>query len=213
MDKREIIPILILIVMFGAAIALHSSMPEEMIIHWGPDGTPDGYGSKFLGLWLMPLIAAGIYLFFLAIPWIAVYKKNIMKFYGYYAWFKIILIAFFGILYAYTILQNLGYKFDFGVAMMPLIAVLFLFIAVMISKAKRNFFIGIRTPWTLASEKVWDKTHKVGAWAFGALAVFVVIGMMFKEYMTWFILIPVLAYVVFIFVYSYLLFQKYGKQK
>jgi uncharacterized membrane protein len=213
MNKKEIIPIVILIAMFAAAIAFHSSMPDKMITHWGADGAPDGYGGKFTGLWLMPLVAVGIYLLLSIIPLIAVYKKNIMKFYSYYVWFKIVFVAFFSVLYAYTILQNLGYKFDFGVAMLPLLAALFLFIAVMISKAKRNFFIGIRTPWTLSSEKVWDKTHKVGAWAFGALAVFILIGLMFKEYLVWFILIPALAYVVFIFTYSYLLYQKYGESK
>ncbi len=213
MDKKELIPIAILVAMFIAAIVLHPSMPDQMITHWGPSGEPDGYGSKFLGLWLMPIVAAGLYLFMFIIPRVAVYKKNIMKFYQYYFGFKVVFVAFFGMIYLYMILQNLGYQFHFGTAMIPILAILFFYIAIMISKAKRNFFIGIRTPWTLASEKVWDKTHKTGAWAFGALAIFILIGLIFKKYMLWFVIIPVLAYLVFIFVYSYLLFQKYGKQK
>jgi len=207
MDKREIIPIVILIAMFAAAIYFHPSMPDEMITHWGPDGTPDGYGGKFLGLWLMPLVTAGIYLLFFIIPSIAVYKKNIKKFYSYYVWFKAVFVVFFGFLYTYMILQNLGYRFDFGVAMVPPLALLFLYIAVLISKAKRNFFIGIRTPWTLASEKVWNKTHKVGGYAFGALAVLIIIGLLFRKQLFLFLVIPIIAYLVFIFVYSYLLYQ------
>ena len=78
-------------------------------------------------------------------------------------------------IYALTLLWNLGYT-DFGMsrAMLPAMGLLFIFIGYMLRKAKRNFFIGIRTPWTLSSDKVWDETHRLGAILFmisGVLAL------------------------------------------
>jgi uncharacterized membrane protein len=213
MDKRELIPILIIFLMFLSAIYFYPRFTGPMITHWGPSGEPDGYGSKFLGLLLMPIFALGLYLLLSITPYIEVYKKNLMKFYSYYFWFKAIIIAFFAVIYVYTILQNLGYRFDFGVAMVIPIAALLLYAAVLIRNAKRNYFVGIRTPWTLANERVWNETHKTGAWAFGGCAIIALIGLIFRQYLFWFLIIPLLAYVVFIYVYSYLLFRKYGKQK
>jgi uncharacterized membrane protein len=93
---------------------------------------------------------------------------------------------------------------------MPAVGALFVIIGYLIKFSKRNFFVGLRTPWTLASDYVWEKTHKVGSWIFMALGVWMaVVGLLFSpKYLVWGILVPVFGMFIWMFVYSYLLYKK-----
>ena len=75
-------------------------------------------------------------------------------------------------------------------------------------QAKRNFFIGIRTPWTLSSDHVWDETHRLGSILFIASGILALFGAFFPDYAIWFILVPVLGSTLFLLVYSYILYQR-----
>ena len=78
---------------------------------------------------------------------------------------------------------------------------------------KRNFFIGIKTPWTLASERVWKKTHEMGGKVFMGTAVLILVGMLFPDYTIWFMLVPLLGGIGWIFIYSYLEFRKEKRKR
>jgi uncharacterized membrane protein len=93
--------------------------------------------------------------------------------------------------------------------MLPAMGLLFFIIGSMLRKAKRNWFIGIRTPWTLSSDSVWDKTHQIGGLLFMATGVLAVIGGFFGGQVAfWSLMIPVLGTTIFLIVYSYVLYQK-----
>ena len=183
-------------------------MPEKMASHWNIKGEVDGYLSKFWGLFLMPLLSIGILLLYLIIPNIDPLKKNIEKFRKYFDGFIILLLLFLFYLYVLTIFWNLGLKFDIGQAIMPALAILFYYCGILLEKAKRNWFIGIRTPWTLSSDEVWDKTHKLGGKLFKIAGLFVLLGLFFKKYIFWFILVPIFTAVIYIIAYSYFEYQK-----
>jgi uncharacterized membrane protein len=94
-------------------------------------------------------------------------------------------------------------------AMLPAIGLLFIFIGFLMRRAKRNFFIGIRTPWTLSSDSVWNETHRVGAILFmisGALAF--VGGFFSGRAAFWLLFVPLIGSTLFLLVYSYLLYQR-----
>ena len=92
--------------------------------------------------------------------------------------------------------------------MLPAMGLLFLFIGFMLRKAKRNFFLGIRTPWTLSSDYVWDKPHQLGATLFMAAGVLAFIGGIFGGVTAfWFLFVPVISSTLFLLVYSYLLYR------
>lgn len=74
-----------------------------------------------------------------------------------------------------------------------------------------NWFIGIRTPWTLSNEKVWDKTHKVGGKMFKIAGVIALFGFFFRNYALFLTLVPVIFIVIYTFVYSYNEYQKETK--
>jgi uncharacterized membrane protein len=82
----------------------------------------------------------------------------------------------------------------------------------MLRKAKRNYFIGIRTPWTLNSDYVWDETHRLGSILFMASGVLAVIGGFLGGMLAfWFLFVPLIGSTLFLLVYSYVLYRRETK--
>ncbi len=208
MKQTKIIIFLIIILSFAVAFYFYPQMPEISASHWNEKGQVDGYISKFWASFLMPIISLLVALLFLLIPKIDPFKENIKKFRGYFEGFIIILLLFLLYIYLLTIFWNLGFKFSMNYFMIPPLAILLYYAGILVEKAKRNWFIGIRTPWTLTSEQVWDKTHKIGGRLFKGSAVIALLGMLFIEYAFYFVMIPVIVLVVFAFFYSYFEYQK-----
>ncbi|KYK26050.1 hypothetical protein AYK26_01220 [Euryarchaeota archaeon SM23-78] len=211
MRKANIVIIIIILVSFIIALWAYPNVPDKMASHWNAKGQVDGYMSKFWGLFLMPIISFSLFLLFLVIPVIDPLKANIKKFRKYFDWFIILLFVFFFYIFMLTILWNLGVRYNMNIAMVPALGLLFFYIGILLQKAKRNWFIGIRTPWTLSSDQVWDKTHKLGANLFKIAGVVAIIGIFFPKYSIWFVLIPVLAFAFYLIVYSYFEYQKEKK--
>ena len=208
MRKNNIIILLIISVSFIIGIYLYPKMPVEVASHWNIRGEVDNYMSKFWGLFLMPFISLGLFLLFLLIFKIDPLKANIKKFRKYFNGFKILIILFLFYIYLLTIFWNLGFKFDMGRIIMPAIGILFFYCGILIENAKRNWFIGIRTPWTLSNEIVWEKTHKIGGKLFKISGAIAFLGIIFPRYAVFFVLIPVILTVIYTVVYSYFEYQK-----
>lgn len=211
MKKTTIAVIAIILLSFIIAIYIYPQMPNKMASHWNAKGEVDDYMSKFWGTFLMPIVSLGLFLLFLLIPKIDPLKKNIQKFRGYFDTFIVIIIAFLFYIYLLTILWNLDYRFDMTLMMVPALAALFYYLGILMENAKRNWFIGIRTPWTLSSDKVWEKTHKLGAKLFKISAIIALIGLLFKNYALLFVIIPIIFSALYAVVYSYFEYQKQVK--
>jgi len=214
MSTRNTIFVTIFLIAFAVAFSLsvYSKLPDQMASHWNTANQVDGYISRFWGAFLMPVIAAAMLLLFLVIPGIDPLKANIAKFREYFNSFITLIVVFMVYMHVLTMLWNLGYdQFNMGAAMLPAMGLLFIFAGVMMRKAKRNFFIGIRTPWTLSSDRVWDETHRIGSTLFIISGILALLGAFFANYAVWFILVPVLASTLFLLVYSYVLYQRETK--
>ncbi|NOR85552.1 DUF1648 domain-containing protein [archaeon] len=207
MNLYNFVGLTIIALMFIAGASVYPNMPELMATHWDANGNVDGYSSRTVGIFLIPVMTFGIYLLFLLIPKIAVYKKNIQSFYKTYSNFMVGIISFMAIIYAVTLLSNLGYVINMNYIIMPALGFLFYGVSFLLEKSKKNFFIGIRTPWTLSSDKVWEKTHKLGATIFRILAVLAFASLLFPNGIILFI-IPTFASIIFLVVYSYFEYQK-----
>lgn len=117
--------------------------------HWNVKGETDRTISRFRGLFLFPIISLGITAILLAILKIDPLKTNIQEFKGYYYGFIIAFLAYFLYFYVLTLVWNLGWIFNFSLAIIPVIGILMSDVGVFVSKDKPNFFIGIPTSWTL----------------------------------------------------------------
>jgi len=213
--KRNYWPlIMIAIVLAGFIVggALYGQMPGPMASHWNAQGMANGTISRFWGVFLIPIISLGVLLLFLAIPLIDPLRTNIQKFKGYYYGFATVFMVYFLYIYILTMLWNLNLRFDMTRALMPAVGVLFIVVGAMIRKAKRNYMVGIRTPWTLASDEVWDRTHKLGGWLFiGSGIVVGILAIFLSSAIFWVMIALILAVTLFTMVYSYVIYKQLEK--
>lgn len=196
-----------------AGLLLWNQLPEQMASHWNANDQVDGTMSRFWGVWMMPLMTLGIFALLILVPSIDPLKANIAGFRGIFNLFIVFMTAFMLSVHGLTLAWSLGYKFRMSAALLPFMGILFIFIGYMLKQAKRNFFIGIRTPWTLSSDSVWDKTHQLGSVLFMASGVLTFIGGFFLggEAAIWLILLPLLVSTLFLVVYSYVLYRNETK--
>ncbi len=205
-----IIAVILIAVATLVGVSLWNRLPDPMASHWDANDQVNGYISKFWGVFLMPLLTTGLVLLFLAIPNIDPLKANIAQFREAYNLFIVLFVGFMVYIYFLTLLWNLGYTgFNMSNAMLPALGILYFFVGYMLRKAKRNFFIGIRTPWTLSSDRVWDETHRVGSVLFMIAGVLAFLGAFAGGTAgIWFVMVPILLSVLVTLVYSYLLYQR-----
>lgn len=199
--------------MLAVSLLFYPVLPATIATHWGMKGEANGFSGKGFGLFFMPIFSFILYLFLNWIPRIDPKKKNIEEFKTTYESFLIMFFLFLFYLHFLTILWNLGMKVSFNQALAPAMSVLFYSVGILIEKAKMNYFIGIRTPWTLANEEVWDETHQRGGIAFKVLAIISFLGFFFPDYYIWILLGAVLIASVYTVVLSYYIYQRVTKEK
>jgi len=206
------ITIVLLAVFLVVGLAAWKFLPDPMASHWNVNDQVDNTMPKFWGVFLMPILAVGMFVLFLVIPHIDPLKANIAQFRQAFNLFIVLILLFLGYIWILSIAWNLGYtNFRMSSAMLPALGILFLFIGWLFRRAKRNFFIGIRTPWTLSSETVWDKTHQLGSILFMISGILALIGSLFGKNAIWFVMLPLLGSALFLVVYSYVLYQRETK--
>lgn len=208
MNNISKIMLAIIILTYFIGAYLYPIAPERMAIHWNAEGKADGFADKNMGLFLMPMILVFVLVLFLAIPKIDPLKKNIESFMEAYETMMLMLVIFLSYIHALSLLYNFGKTFNMTVMMLPAFASLLYVLGEMFYSAKRNWFIGIRTPWTLSNDVVWDKTHKLGAKLFKVSAAVSLVGIILQRYAIMFVIAPVLLSVLYLVLYSYLEFQK-----
>jgi uncharacterized membrane protein len=203
MRTAEWIVLAIVLVSFVLGWALYDRMPDRMASHWNASNEVDGSMPRFWGLFFAPIVMAGLFLLYLAIPRTDPLKDNIETFRAHFDRFIALLFLFLLYLYLLTIFWNLGRRFAMIVFLAPGFAALFYFSGALLERTKRNMCVGIRTPWTLASDRVWERTHRLGGILFKAAGVLALGGIVFPSYAIWFVLVPVLAAALVATVYSY----------
>ncbi len=211
MKTNEIIMLVVIASLFIISFSLYPRMPNSIATHWDSYGKVNGYMPKFWGLFLMPMVCFGLFILFIIIPKIDPLKKNIEKFKKEYERFILLTILFFFYIHILVILWNKGTSFNMSQALVPALSILFYYIGVLLEKAKRNWFIGIRNPWTLSSNKVWVATHRATARLFKFTAIIILLGMIFPDYLIYLILVPVAAIIVFTTIYSYAKYKIYNQ--
>jgi immunity protein, SdpI family len=160
--KTEILPILLIVFSIISSFYFFQQMPEKIPTHWNFKGEIDNWGSSLSHLLTINLVMIGMYLLFLSLPYIDPRRERYEQFKKVYHIFKNILLLFFTIILFITNLSALGYDIDVGTYIPLLVGILFIAIGNYMPKIKMNWFMGIRTPWTLSSEKTWNKTHLLG---------------------------------------------------
>ena len=139
-------------------------LPDPMATHFGLNNQADGFSSKrfaVFGLPLILLLIEGICVF--AISWDPK-KRNISpKISSLTLWIVPVVSLLANItMYSY----NLGYPVDFAMISGLVLGLMFILTGNYLPKARQNYTVGIRIPWTLANEENWNRTHRLGGYLF-----------------------------------------------
>jgi uncharacterized membrane protein len=164
--KSEIFPILVIILSFIAGIYFYNKSPDVVASHWNFAGQVDGYSGKTVGAFALPILLAVIYILFLIMPTIDPRKNRYTEFSSVYHIFRNIIIFVLFIVYISSGLYNLGFPVAINHIVPFAIGCMMFVLGNYMGKIKPNYFMGIRTPWTLASDVVWNKTHRMGGYFF-----------------------------------------------
>jgi uncharacterized membrane protein len=211
MDRWLSVSLALISMMFVFSAFSYPSLPDTIAVHWNAEGIADGFAHKNLfTVFFVPLLALGLFLLFLLMPRIDVFKSNWEKFHEAYLQFIVVIIGFIFYIQIVAYFANMGFLLTINYLFLPGLSALFLYVANFLGKVKRNFFAGIRTPWTLANDKVWEMTHRKGVWVFRLFALVLLITLLAPSYMFAVFIVFLLLGILYLIVYSYLEYQKIG---
>jgi uncharacterized membrane protein len=146
-------------------------LPDRIPIHWNIHLRPNRYGPKWELFLLGPGLMAGVTLFTSLGPWLSPKHFEVDSFRS--AWRQIMLLLFcmMSYIYAAMLWADLHQKVDAGRLILGGASLTVALMGNLMGKVRKNFFIGVRTPWTLASDRVWNATHRFAArtWMAGGL--------------------------------------------
>lgn len=170
----------------------YPNLPERTPSHWNAKGEVDGYSSRAMATLLLPLTMIGLSAMLIFLPVLDPLKANVDQFRPVYHLFIICFCLFFTYLHALSLGAGLGWQFNMTTMLIPAFGLLFVLIGFMVERAKQNWFIGIRTPWTLSSVTVWDKTHRTSGWMFKIAGLIAILGVFFPKFGFWLMIVPIM---------------------
>lgn len=152
--------------MFALAAVMWSAAPAQIPVHWNWAGQPDRFGGRFEGLLALPLAAGGVYALLLFLPRLDPRRKNYDAFVGPFAIIRTVMVGLFFGLYAIVLLWIRGEGAHLNGLLAAEVGIACLLLGNYLPKVKSNWFVGVRTPWTLSSEASWRQTHRLAGWLF-----------------------------------------------
>ncbi|MFA5029769.1 MAG: SdpI family protein [Patescibacteria group bacterium] len=211
--KTEWFPVLLLAIAVVLSCLFHPLLPERVASHWNFSGQVDGWSSKNFHTFFFPLLLIGMYILFLVLPYLDPKRERYQEFLPIYKIFRNLILLVLLVIYLAASLYNIGWPINIGVVVALAIGILMIVLGNYLGKIKNNWFLGIRTPWTLSSENVWNKTHRLGGWLFMLFGLIIIVAPWLPE---------IVATVAFVFgiallligttVYSYWLYRKERKK-
>lgn len=207
--KKHLFAIILILITCVAWAVSWPHLPDTIATHWSSGGKVDGYSSKLYGMISMVGIMIGLYVFLNVLPKIDPKKANYEKFSKGFMMMNngVLVLLFVGNIDIIT--SGLGYNLFINRIPELLVGILFLVIGNYLPQCKPNFFVGIKTPWTLSNEEVWRKTHRFSGKVFVVLGLIMMISIFAPaSWRTSIILTVVLGGVVITMLYSYFAYKK-----
>ena len=158
-----------------ATLIVYPHLPERVPSHWNWQGQVDDYSAKWTLFVTMPGIMVGLLFLFAALPWLSPANFQVDTFRPTYLYIMLVILGLMAYIQAMVVWAGLNSRLKADKALMGGICLMFCLLGNVLGKVRRNFYIGIRTPWTIADERVWYATHRFGAKSFvvGGLLAFV----------------------------------------
>jgi len=163
------------------SISVYSRLPDRVAVHWNMSGEPNRFASRLEGAFLLPAVMVALYLILQWYPSRDPRAANIAKFRRAYDTIVAATIAFLGVVHALALGQSLGWRVDITTVVLVCAGAMFVLFGNLLPLARSNFIFGIRTPWTLSSEYVWARAHRVGGYAMVAAGLLTMVSAFFAR--------------------------------
>lgn len=211
--KTEILPIFFIMVSLVVSGYFYLNFPEQVPTHWDIHGQVDGWSSKGFAAFFFPILILGMYFLFIFLPKIDPKREKYQQFMRVYNIFKNLIVIFMVGVYLLTGLNGLGYNLPIELYMPVAVGILFIIIGNYMSKIKTNWFLGIRTPWTMSSDIVWQKTHRFGGKIF-VLSGLILASMVWlpDNWQSWLFSLIIVLMIFGTFGYSYWVYKQEEKR-
>jgi len=161
--KYYLVALLVTALVAIADVKAWPHLPETIATHWNLHGAANGWSPKWMLFPLGPGLMVAFMLLMRALPWLSPKNFEVDAFRVTYLEIMVMLVCLAGYLQLVVLWVGLGHAMNVGRATVGGICLLFTLLGNLMGKVRRNFFVGIRTPWTLANERVWNATHRFGA--------------------------------------------------
>ncbi|MCP3100786.1 SdpI family protein [Myxococcus sp. K15C18031901] len=162
MSRATVLSLGLVIAAFAMAFFLYGRLPESIPTHWNAEGVVDGHTPKPWGPFVLPLVMTAASVVLVAVPRISPWGFRVARFQGVFEGIQLAVIAFLFLLHVLVLLTGIGVPVPMTRVVPVAVGLLFMIIGNYMGKFTKNFFCGIRTPWTLASDEVWLRTHRLG---------------------------------------------------
>ena len=204
--RANVICFLLIAAAVVVAIVLYPNLPEQIPTHWNLHGEVDDYTAKPWGVAIMPLIAILVFVVMRLIPVISPKGFRTDKFMDVINVFTVALVGFMCGVAILVLFEANGTDVRINEVIFAGVGLLFVVLGNYMGKVRKNFFIGIRTPWTLASDEVWSRTHRLGGKVFILIGLFMILNsfMRFPEH--WLVATIVAGALVPV-IYSYVIYR------
>jgi uncharacterized membrane protein len=170
---------LLAIVLIATAVA-YPHLPNTVPTHWDAHGRVNGWSPKWTLFAIDPGIMAAMLLIFAALPWLSPKHFEVDAFRSTYLYIMVVVLAMMAYVHALILAAALSWAVDVGRAIQGGVCLLFALLGNVLGKVRRNFYVGIRTPWTIANEQVWNATHRFAAKIFFAGGLLGLIGVILR---------------------------------
>lgn len=171
----------ILLAALASALA-YGRLPDRVPTHWNLAGEPDDWGSRLFGVGLMPLVMLAVAVLVPVIPRLDPRRANYEKFWPTYMLVMNLVLAFMLFMHLLVISSMLGSGVRIERVMPFVLGVFLVVLGNVLPRTRSNWLFGIRTPWTLSSDRVWERTHRVGGYLmFGAGVLIIVASLLVPE--------------------------------
>jgi uncharacterized membrane protein len=158
--KILILEILLTAAALVATVLVYPRLPARIPVHWNLHGRADGFGPAWEIFLLGPGCMAGQMLLTWLLPWLSPKNFQVDAFRSTYRQVMLMVFALTAYLSAVMLWSAFGHAIDTGRALSGGLCLLIALLGNVMGKIRRNFFMGVRTPWTLSSERVWNATHR-----------------------------------------------------
>ncbi|PWB38997.1 MAG: hypothetical protein C3F02_01145 [Parcubacteria group bacterium] len=206
MNKEKIVNLIILLILLaavGSSFYFYPLLPAKVVTHWGINGEANGWSSKNFQVIFFPSLLIFMWLLFKFLPHIDPLAKGYKEFKFPYLVIQLCILSLLSVIYIISNLVNVGYNISIGWTVTTLIGLMFIFMGLYLPQIKPNWFVGIRTPWTISSPYVWAKTHKFGAKMFIIAGLLFILTPYYPDSWTVYTFILAMALILSTIVYSY----------